>query len=69
MKYPGGVCSKGVGDNSILCRKCGNWVHKRCSGIRKRLTVTDREKFDCRVCKGGAIKQDSADMKLTNDSY
>ena len=67
VKYPCGVCSKGVGDNSILCGTCGKWVHKRCSGITKRLTATDGEKFECRVCKGGVIKQDIADVKLTID--
>ena len=68
MKYPRGVCSKGIGDNSILCGTCGKWVQKRYSGIRKRLTATDFGKFKCRICKGGGIKQGSADMKLTNDT-
>ena len=26
VKYPCGVCSKGVRDNSILCRKCGECI-------------------------------------------
>ena len=30
--------------------------------------MTDGDKFECRVCKGEAIKQDSVDMKLTNDT-
>ena len=36
-KYPCGVCSKGVGSNSIKCTSCGAWVHKRCSGITGKL--------------------------------
>ena len=31
---PCGVCSKGVGSNSIQCTSCQKWVHKECSGIR-----------------------------------
>ena len=33
-KDPCGVCSKGVGSNSI---KCDAWVHKRCSGVSGKL--------------------------------
>ena len=28
-----GVCSKGVGSNSLQCNSCQKWVHKKCSGI------------------------------------
>ena len=37
-KYPCGVCSKGVGSNSIKCTSCHSWVHKRCSGISGKLS-------------------------------
>jgi len=36
-KFPGGICKKGVGSNSICCTKCKKWIHKKCSGIRGRL--------------------------------
>ena len=29
-----GVCSKGVGSNSLQCNGCQNWVHKKCSGLK-----------------------------------
>ena len=32
--FPCGVCMKGAGADSILCRSCWNWVHKQCSGIK-----------------------------------
>ena len=32
-KFPGVVCRKGVGSNSILCQFCRCWVHKRHSGV------------------------------------
>ena len=31
------VCRTGVGSNSIFCKGCKHWVHKKCSGF-KRLT-------------------------------
>ena len=32
-KYPCGVCTFGVGTNSILCTSCDLWVPNKCSGI------------------------------------
>ena len=36
-KWPCARCRKGVGVNSIACTRCGNWVHKRCSGVKGSL--------------------------------
>ena len=36
-KWPCAKCRKGVGVNSIACTSCGNWVHKRCSGVKGSL--------------------------------
>jgi len=33
VRWPCGVCTKGVGSNSIQCSSCQKWVHKKCSGI------------------------------------
>jgi hypothetical protein len=50
-KYPCGVCSKGVGSNSIECTSCHAWIHKKCSGISGKLKrVID---YCCRRCMGG----------------
>ena len=49
-KYPCGVCRKGVGRNSIYCSSCKSWVHKKCSGIKRRLT--DDPDFKCNRCLG-----------------
>ena len=35
--FPCGVCSTGVGSNSILCIQCLKWIHKRCTGIKGKL--------------------------------
>jgi len=31
VRWPCGVCSKGVGSNSLQCNSCQKWVHKKCS--------------------------------------
>jgi len=35
VRWPCGVCSKGVGSNSLQCNSCHKWVHKKCSGMSK----------------------------------
>ena len=34
VRSPCGVCSKGVGSNSLQCSSCQKWVHKKCSDIK-----------------------------------
>ena len=36
-RWPCGVCGKGVARNSIQCKDCELWVHKRCSRLRGSL--------------------------------
>ena len=38
-KHPYGVCRKVVGSNSVLCCGCQLWIHKKCSGIKGKLTA------------------------------
>ena len=49
-KWLCGVCSKGVGVNSILCQTCNLWIHKRCSGVKGALKKESM--FRCKKCKG-----------------
>ena len=51
-KYPCSVCRKGVMANSILCTGCNHWVHKKCTGIRGRLTADPS--YICPRCSGTA---------------
>ena len=37
--------------NSVLCTKCGNWVHGRCAKI-KRVISRLAMRFVCLRCKG-----------------
>ena len=48
---PCGVCGRRVMVNSVLCTKCGNWVHGKCAKI-KRVTARLAMHFVCSKCKG-----------------
>ena len=44
--------------NSVMCTKCGKWVHGRCGKI-KRVTSTLAKDFFCKQCvdaKEGMVK-------------
>ena len=47
---PCGVCGRRVTANSVLCTKCGNWVHGKCAKI-KRATARLAMHFVCLKCK------------------
>ena len=51
-EFPCAVCRTEVGSNSIFCKGCKHWVHKKCSGL-KRLTEEDPDYRSTR-CKGTA---------------
>ena len=48
---PCGVCGKRVMANSVLCTKCGSWVHGKCAKI-KRATARLAMHFVCSKCIG-----------------
>ena len=60
-KNPCGVCQKGVGRNSILCRTCGKWIHHKCSGIKGKLKNIE---FKCAVCVSGRQDKKSEKQEL-----
>ena len=49
VRWPCGVCSKGVGSNSLQCTSCQKWVHKKCSGIQGSMSKVAKS-FICRGC-------------------
>ena len=49
VRWPCGVCSKGVGSNSLQCTNCKKWVHKKCSGIKGSMPKVAKS-FICRGC-------------------
>ena len=32
---PCGICGKRVMENSVLCVKCGKWIHGRCAKVKR----------------------------------
>ena len=44
VRWPCGVCGRGVGNNSLQCTSCQKWVHRKCSGIKYKVMKT----FICR---------------------
>ena len=63
-KYLCGVCRTGVGSNSIFCRSCGKWIHRRCSVVRGRLK--DDSNYACPKCAAPPEpeKQDTKEVLL-----
>ena len=49
IRWPCGVCSKGVGSNSIQCSSCQKWVLKKCSGIKGSMSKVAKS-FISRGC-------------------
>ena len=50
-QFPSAVCRTGVGSNSIFCKGCKHWVHKKCSGLKR---LTEDPDYRCTRCKGTA---------------
>ena len=46
---PCAKCGKRVIANSVLCTKCGKWVHGRCAKM-KRVTSILAKGFVCKLC-------------------
>ena len=38
IRWPFGVCGRGVGNNSIQCTSCQKWVHRKC-GIKSSICL------------------------------
>jgi len=49
VRWPYGVCGRGVGSNSIQCTSCKKWVHRKCSGIKGSMYKVMKS-FICRGC-------------------
>jgi len=32
---PSGICGKRVMANSLLCTKCGKWIHEKCTRMKR----------------------------------
>ena len=73
VRWPCGVCSKGVGSNSLQCTSCQKWVHKKCNGIKGSMSKVAKS-FICSCClnpvtSAGRTSVDigaSAELKLVD---
>ena len=50
-EFPCAVCRTGVSSNSIFCKGCKHWVHKKCSGLKR---LTKDPDYRCTRCQGTA---------------
>jgi len=49
LRWPCGVCYRGVGNNSIQCTSCPKLVCKKCCGIKGSMSKVMKS-FICTVC-------------------
>jgi len=49
VRWSCGVCGRGVGNNSIQCTSCRNWVLKKSSGIKGSISKVMKS-FICKGC-------------------
>jgi len=49
VRWPCGVCGRGVGNNSIQRTSCQKWVHRKCSSIKGSMYKVMKT-FICRGC-------------------
>ena len=54
-ELPCTVCRTGVASNSIFCKGCKHWVHKKCSGLKPLIEDPD---YRCTCCQGTACPLD-----------
>ena len=55
-EFPCAVWRTGVGSNSIFCKGCKHWVHKKCSGLK---CLTEDNDYRCTHCQGTARPLDA----------
>ena len=46
-EFPCAVCRTGVGSNSIFCKGCKHWVHKKCRVLKP---LTEDPDYRCTCC-------------------
>ena len=59
-EFPCAICHTGVGSNSIFCKGCKHWVHKKCSELKR---LTKDPDYRCTQCQGTACPLDDRPQK------
>jgi len=49
VRWPCGVCGRGIGNNPIQCTSCQKWIHRKYSGIKSSM-YKGMKIFICRGC-------------------
>ena len=62
---PSWVCSLRVKVSTVLCIKCGKWIHGRCAGV-KRVSPKFTRHFICKKCQGNIGEAVEQEEKLCN---
>jgi len=67
VRWPCGVCGRGVGSNAIQSTRCQKWVHKKFSGIKGSMYKVMKS-FICRGCLNpvNSTGHTSANLELVN---
>ena len=60
-EFPSVVCRTGVGSNSIVCKGCQHWVHKKCSGLKR---LTEDPDYKCTRCQRSARPLDGRPQRV-----
>jgi len=67
VRWPCGVCGRGVGNNSIQCTSCQKWVHRKCSGIKGSMYKVMKT-FICRGCVTPVIGTGRTSVDIGGDA-
>ena len=59
VKFPCGICGKGVGRNSIQCGGCKTLLHRKCSEVKGKLK--EDSGYRCAKCVKGCCAVGGAD--------
>jgi len=54
VRWPCGVCDRGIINNSIHCTSCQKWLHRKCSSIKGSM-YKRMKSFVCRGCVNPVI--------------
>jgi len=68
VRWPCGVCDRGVGNNSIQCTNCKNWVYKKCSGIKGSMYKVVKS-FICRGCMNPVTGTGHTSVDIGGDAW
>jgi len=67
VRWPCGVCGRGVGNNSIQCISCKKLVHRKCSGIKGSMYKVMKS-FICIGCMNAVTGRGRTSVDIGGDA-